>query len=74
MVTRYRITYDNGYLEHLVKTLWRAPSFKNAILVAEVFKWLIYGMIVGVATAIIAPFLVLYGVRITSHKREDNNA
>lgn len=67
-VGHYQIYYDD-YVGHLTRTLWRAPSFKNAILVAEVFKWLIYGIIAGIATAIIAPFLALYGLRITSKEK-----
>lgn len=68
-VGRYELYYDD-YVGHLTRMLWRAPSFKNAILIAEVFKWLIYGIIVGVATAIIAPILALYGLRITNLKEK----
>lgn len=72
VIGNYRLSYDNSYAGHLCRTLWQTPSFKNAVLVAELFKWLIYGIVVGVATAIIAPFLVLYGIRISGGKSNNS--
>jgi len=69
VVGRYRLYYDD-HVGYFCRLLWRAPSFKNAILVAEVFRWLIYSIVMSIATVIIAPFLVLYSLRISDLKKE----
>ena len=71
MFRNYQFSYNNAYTNQFLTSVWQAPTLSNAVLVMQAFKWLLYGIVIGIATIIITPFLALYGVRISNKQKEE---